>query len=74
MSDMGLPVLIMGRKAWLKLAEPTMIESFALKSGELSLLTWALMISAAFVMFGLCLSSYLLFHHLSGYNKPTVSF
>ena len=36
------------------------------------MLTWALIILAAFVLFGLSLSFYQLFDHLSGYNKPEV--
>jgi len=72
MTDMGLPVVIMGRGAWQKFAEPEMLESFIVKSGELSLLKWALIISSVFVVFSLSLSMYLLFDHLSGYNKPEV--
>ncbi|KAG0629624.1 hypothetical protein M758_1G117400 [Ceratodon purpureus] len=72
MADKGIPVLLMGRGAWQKLAEPAVVESFIAKFGsELSLLTWALIISSVFVVFGLSLSIYLLFDHLSGYNKPS---
>lgn len=69
---MDLPVVIMGRGAWQKLAEPATIESFIVNSGELSLLRWALIIASVFVVFGLSLSIYLLFDHLSSYNKPEV--
>ena len=74
MADNGLPVVIMGRGAWQELAlDPADVESFIVKFGsELSLLTWALIISSVFVLFGLCLSFFLLFDHLSGYNKPQV--
>lgn len=73
MADMGLPVVIMGRGPWQKLAaEPAALQSFLAKSGELTLLTWAIIIASAFVVFGLSLSFYLLFEHLSGYNEPKV--
>lgn len=72
MAEMALPVLFMGRGAWQKLAEPAALEGFIVKSGEFTLLTWALIISSAFVVFSLSLSSYLLFDHLSSYNVPEV--
>ena len=70
MADIGIPYVIMGRGAWQKAADPEALETFILKMGIFTLLTWALIISAAFVLFGLSLSFYLLFDHLSGYNKP----
>ena len=72
MADVGIPYVIMGRGAWQKAADPEALETFMLKMGTFTLLTWALIISAAFVLFGLSLSFYLLFDHLSGYNKPEV--
>ena len=72
MADIAQPVVFMGRGAWQNLAEPAALESFIVKSGEFTLLTWALIISSAFVVFGLSLSTYLLFEHLSGYNVPEV--
>ena len=72
MADIGIPFVIMGRGAWQKAADPEALETFILKMGTFTLLTWALIISAAFVLFGLSLSFYLLFDHLSGYNKPEV--
>lgn len=74
MLDMGLLVLIMGWKVWLKLVEFIMIESFVLKFGELFLFMWVLMILVVFVMFGLCFLFYFLFYYLLGYNKFMVSF
>lgn len=75
MAEKGRPVVIMGRGAWQQLlAEPAVVEGFiGIFGSELSLLTWALIISSVFVVFGLSLSIYLLFDHLSGYNKPSVS-
>lgn len=72
MADIGIPYVIMGRGAWQKVANPEALETVILKMGTFTLLTWALIISAAFVLFGLSLSFYLLFDHLSGYNKPEV--
>ena len=72
MAEMALPVVFMGRGAWQRLAEPAGLEWYFVKAGEFTLLTWAIIISSAFVVFSLSLSSYLLFDHLSGYNVPAV--
>lgn len=68
MADIGPPFVIMGRFVWPKLAEPAALQSFG--AADLTLITWAIIIASVFVVFGLCLSFYLLFEHLSGYNEP----
>lgn len=72
MADIGIPYVIMGRGAWQKAADPEALKTFIFKMGTFTLLTCSLIISAAFVLFGLSLSFYLLFDRLSGYNKPEV--
>lgn len=72
MGDIGPPVVLMGRFIWERVAEPAALQSFV--AGDLTLITWAIIIASVFVVFGLCLSFYLLFEHLSGYNEPKVSF
>lgn len=72
MAEVGLPMVLMGRGAWQKLAEPNRIGDLMFEMGDITLYAWSLIISGAFVLFGLCLSCYLLFDHLSGYNNPKV--
>lgn len=70
MADLGLRVLFTGKEVWQQLAEPSALEKFITESKEFTLFKWALIIASVFVLFALCLSSYLLFDHLSSYNVP----
>ena len=68
---MGLPLVMMGRGEWQQ-GVPEILEKAIAQTGAATMLLWAVIISSAFVLFALCLSFYLLFEHLSGYNEPKV--